>query len=374
MSSFEPYENCIAIQKLKRRKSKNLPLYIAFLDIDSTMTSSNKDSLTNTVREDLEKNGYVVAFVTSKTEEIIISQDQRELSPNLTRPIPHLGKDKHGKRFYTDPRNTEPDGIINADIIIGSTGTTILAKQASGGYIVDEDYRKNFPDHYQQWRDAVINTISTINHDYPLCELSSIEYIENYDIGKTDIAPPDYRVEVKFRTLKNKRHFVRCFKDTVSKTDLSVQFTDDSNPDKEKYTLFITPKLATKVNAVEYIVKKIYATLSVQPDELSLLLAGDSYPDLAMGLYGGKGTQANFLLVGHSRLASYLVEDDMHEFADESLKEIKKNLVAIKSKPGGRYDFALQGSGKRTVIIGDEVFPNTKGPETIWAYLQTAHR
>lgn len=113
---------------------------------------------------------------------------------------------------------------------------------------------------------------------------------------------------------------------------------------------------AHKQEAVDRIFGTLCSWLSADPKKFQVLLAGDSLPDLLMGLFSAAGTTATFVVPGGASLTGLLFSP---EFAT-------------------RYPLQLTGKGvyhfsptTRTVIIGDEALPGTTGPTTLQACLKT---
>jgi hydroxymethylpyrimidine pyrophosphatase-like HAD family hydrolase len=149
----------------------------------------------------------------------------------------------------------------------------------------------------------------------------------------------------------------------------NIQFIEDSNPDKGRYSLYIMPALGHKARAVNEIVQKTCEALSIQRNDLVLFFAGDSMPDVSMGLHGGLGTQATFLIVGGSRLTDAFVNPAVSQFAGESLTHLKQRFH---KKAEGLYEFHEPlGLPAREVIIGHYAYPGTVGPESILTYLES---
>jgi hypothetical protein len=148
----------------------------------------------------------------------------------------------------------------------------------------------------------------------------------------------------------------------------NIRFVEDSNPEEGRYSIYVMPALGHKARASNEIVRRTCKELGIEQSQLELLIAGDSSPDLAMGLHTGLGTYATFILTGGSRLTAALTDNKISGFAGESFKAIKKRLI---EQTDGRYYFDQPFSlPKRAVIIGDYAYPNTKGPETIQAFLK----
>jgi hypothetical protein len=161
------------------------------------------------------------------------------------------------------------------------------------------------------------------------------EYTENYENGSSNIYPPAFRIVLYFQSSDTKtsfRRFIRQYQAT-SPSQMNLRLTDDSNPAKEKYVLCLTPKNASKKRAVDHIIDKVCQTTEAVRSELQVLIAGDSIPDLDMGLRAAKGTKATFLLVGGSRLAHALTCIKKHEEVLEGdFCEMKNCLNARQTK------------------------------------------
>jgi hypothetical protein len=396
-----PYENSTAVQILKERKQNQQPLRVAFFDIDSTITGDTES--TNEVRKQLESLGYVVCMVTSRTEEMVITENKREQSPTIARPKPHLGKDDSQNRIYVDPGTIEPAGVLNAHIVAGSTGSGgQLIEQIDGSYIRDSRFEAKMKAESDAWRSGVTKLIEFVNNDEQLCQLIPIESVEKYDEGETDVYPPNFRIQVDFPTISAKQRFQEKVLELkqANRNDLfelgldasaienlfNVRITDDSKPKGEKYSAYLTPAKGNKMRAEEEIVNNICDQVGIKRNELDLLIAGDSFPDLGMGLYGGLGTHATFILAGGSRLTDDLTRPSLHgediTFAGEGLNAIRRRLKPDADKPG-YYTFRQPGIlnvpahdqpiHDRTVVILDEVFPGKVTSDSILSYLQSSH-
>jgi len=334
---------------------------LAFVDIDNTLTgdgsgTGNPKSIMK-VRELLKKNHYLYCPTTSRTEEMMMSQKSYQLSKKIydfKRPEPKL--------------IFEPPAILDGEIIISSSGSKIFVKQTNNAY--QEDicfYNKDFPDP-QTWRNTITTQINSINGIKKVFKLSPIEYIEQYVDGTSNAYPPDYRIQLNFTSVNDKLFFIRkLYKIKQSSKDISINklyLTDDSNPEKNKFSLYLTPKKG-KIDAVNHVIKHLQTDLKITI--LELLFVGDSWPDLQLGLFGAtKIANATFLLIGGSRLTKYLINPEKTEFAGEPLLEIKNNLIPSQQKgvyyyKGKRY--------KRKIILGDIIDPGKIGPDSMIEFL-----
>jgi hydroxymethylpyrimidine pyrophosphatase-like HAD family hydrolase len=391
-----PFGLSTAAKKLRERK-KNLPLRIAFFDIDSTITGDpNK---VNTIRDELEKKGFVVCYVTSRTEEMIMSDEQRKRSSSFNRQPAKLGKNPETKkREIVDPQSVEPEGIIDPDIIAGSTGTSIWIKQETGGYLKDAQFETRLKTESQAWRDWVMKLRDYINQTRGvICEALPIENSQNYEGGLTDVYPPNFRVQLTFKDLEAKQTFIKIIKEiklanssdkiklpangidqSILENILNLRITDDSNPDKNRFSVYLTPLKGYKTRAVEQVVNQLTQLLQINRKDLEVLIAGDSFPDLGMGLYGGLETNATFLIVNQSRLAKGLTTESTQSFAGEGISAIKRRLALIPENKGW-YIFKIPNPNAesqprtRTVIIGDEAFPGISNQDSILKILDTIY-
>jgi hypothetical protein len=152
------YEKSTLIKKLLKAKKRQKPLRIAFLDIDATMTGSTQT--TNKTRRELERLGYAVVYVTSRTEEMLMTSEVYMASRDngFDRPVPHLGL-RNEKHIYIPTENVEPEGILNPDAIAGSTGTHILLKQEDNSYQCDFTYNNMLQTDPRTWREQTMHFV-----------------------------------------------------------------------------------------------------------------------------------------------------------------------------------------------------------------------
>lgn len=404
-----PYWNTSEILTiLKSRHDEGLPLRLAMLDIDSTMSGNPETA--QLVREELKKQGFVVIFITSRTEEMVMSKTAYEKSRQMgfLRPKPKLFKGTDG-RMEAKFADELPEfaGLYDSDIISGSTGNTMLLKQEDGGYKKDEVFAEQMRDDSRSWREKTLRLLSAIDSEGKLFTLTPVDTQGNFEKGDVDVFPPDFRIQLNINNgkavtensttgatdyaipttqeaqqkgLENKLKILEEFKklrfdisvpEEVRHELTNIKVTDDSNPEKGRYSLYLTPNRGWKANAAEYITTQITNELSdlgIQKGDLHLLIAGDSLPDVGMGLEGGLGTDAEFLIAGGSRLTD-LFSGRTRDFAGRDLSMLLKRLHEVQGEKG-KYTFKTPlVKNERGVIIGDLAFPGTTGPDTILAYL-----
>lgn len=369
---LDEYEQSTLLARLKRRKKLKKPLRLAFLDIDSTMTGSI--STTNSTRHKLEDLGFVIIYVTARTEEMLMSSIQYDLSIKLgfNRPPPKLGM-HNGKNVYMKPELVEPVGLLDPDIIAGSTGTQILVRQKKGGYLIDKAYEKNLLTSADQWRNDINMLINEFNNDKKRAYIAHYDIPKNYFDGSSNVYRPKYRSTVSFQSAKDKqlfRNFVREYlKNNLSFTNIRI--TDDSEPRKEHFVFFLTPKNSGKRKAVDHIVKAICDKLSINPEELHVLISGDGHADFEMGMKAASGTCVTFVLPGGSRLMPALRCNKEHpELLDKDLEHLKIYFKASKYK--GIYKSLIHS--KRDLILCDEIEKGKWAVESVFSQIITLEK
>ncbi|HEX8965910.1 MAG TPA: hypothetical protein VF820_05760 [Patescibacteria group bacterium] len=371
------YKESLLFKKLLQRKNAHKPLKIAFLDIDSTLTGDEKSIKQTKIQ--LKKMGYQLVFVTARTEEMVMSEIEYKKSKQLgfSRPKPYVSL-KNGKYVYKDPAK-ENNNFVNPDIIIGSTGTQILIKQSQGGYIADTSFEKLFGVSSKCWREQTKKIIAQADPK-KRAKFATIEFEESYKNHISDIYPPKYRIKLLFKSILDKKTFISNIKKIISTSYITrkesrfeksgIRIIDESNTLHNKFAIYITPALGNKGNAVNHVVTNICQYLKISQDDIHVILAGDSYPDLAMLFYGAKGTNATAILVGGSRLSNILITKEINEYAGEDLSLFKNNMQKHKEKIGYFYFTEnLHEIYNRNIVIGDLAYPHTKGPATLLAFL-----
>lgn len=377
----DPYANSIAASTLRARLERHEQPAIACLDIDSTLTGDR--ALANAVRARLEELGYVVMFDTSRTEEMLMTVATYQATRRrglFFRPPPHLGE-CNGARTYVPPEEAEATGVLDGDLIAASTGTRILVRQRDGTYLPDRAYAALAGQLAPDWRASALRLLTDLfAHSCPGA-LASIESAENYEAGRSDVFPPDYRIQINLQTVEEKINFLRgieqarraASRDHGPFTGIlrNLRVTDDSRPETGGYKLFLTPRKLSKARAIEHVVDRLCRLLEIDRAQLHILFAGDSFPDLGMGLFGGLGTRATFLLAGGSRLVESLSDERIVDFVGEPVGAIRRRLRP--TGVCGRYRFRapLRLGGSRELIIGDQIYPGTQAVETVYRYIQS---
>jgi len=373
------YTNSTALFKIRNSLKRKQQPKLAFLDIDSTLHHSDSGNKTDKARKVLEEKDYVIIFNTSRTEELVMSEKERNASKLFQRPAPHLGQVKFKQNevvksiyYYVDPQKIEPKGVLDPDIIIGSTGTAIWIKQITGGYKPDYNYQKSFRISSTEWRNSILELLKKLKKTETF-NISHIEDQRSYEKNRSNVFPPDYRVQTLFTSIVHLKSFVKKMQKIKSNFLTNIRITNDSKPSHGKYVLYLKPKNASKIHAQEFVIKNVLKNTKVKRKDLNIFIAGDSWPDLIMGIKGESETET-FLLVGGSRLFKDLTtamhhskKNIYHYFSGESLMAIGKRFIPTTDK--GLYFFRSSRHEKVKIILGDERYPGTVGVETVLAYL-----
>lgn len=375
----DPYVSSAALRKLLRARDSGLMARIACMDIDSTLTG--EPAVADAVRDELERRDIVVGFNTSRTEEMILSSSAFAAASRdgaFCRPQPQLaqrGPTAPGwggeRRESVPPEDVEPRGILDGDFIAASSGTRLLVKQVDGRYLVDRAYEGRYGVSPEDWRDRTLAVLRALWSRGVPGELAEIEDPENYRLGRTDIFPPLFRVQVNFDALEEKRRFEGELAETartgrsLAHAASSLWITDDSHPGEGRWKVFVTPRGGTKAHAAEWLVARLSEKAEMCRRRLQILYTGDSFPDLEMGLFGGLGTDATLLLAGGSRLVEALTSESSETFAGRSLRAYRQRLRRTDIPGAYRFRLPCGRCGERGLLIGDRLYPGTTAVESV---------
>jgi len=380
-----PYTQSTVVHSLVDSRIEDRPLRIAFADIDSTMTGNPKYQ--QAAYDELRNAGYCIVFVTSRTAEMTIGSIEAKKSPELKRPSPKLKKeikfnpeeDTIDSIRETDAKfsNAWPDevpsfaGIYNGDATLAATGSEIWIRQLDNSYIPDLDFNFQMNVDIKTWREETISKINTVIECIGFgASYAPLEDINLFKSGRMDVAPPDLRIQMNFISIEYQLEFMR----KINCQFPELRIIEDGNPEDGRFQIYITPQRAGKEIAVDNFFQKILIEMNKKLSDEKRVLAkdfhivyfGDSWPDVPMGLYGAEGTNAILLLVGGSRLAPLIGDQRKKElqFASENITAINDKIIPLSQI--GYYQI-----GDRVIIVGDEAYPETKGPQSIIAHLNS---
>ncbi len=291
-------------------------MQLACVDIDQTMVGTPKQQLG--ARQALEQAGYKIAFVTSRTSETLISWSARAKSTARVNARPKATQ-------YGDPAHYSAfSGLVDAPYIAATTGVELLKRRTDGGYQFDATW----------WHQ--LKSFGSSEEWYAVCQSLIIDGVTIQT--PSDVAAPWYRLQLTAQRPAALKRLIRCLPSTID-------WADESIPAKHYYSIYLLPHGVNKQTVVDRII-------AIERKVNALLMIGDSQTDYPMGFQAGQGLPATFLMVGGARLPKLLPA------------AIKRQLKRTRQR--GWYRFQ-----DRTIIIGDEAFPHTKGPVTIQRYLAT---
>ncbi len=410
----EPYKDSTVLEKLRRRKEQDLPLKIAFLDIDSTLSGNPKEAVK--IRELLDEKGYVVFFVSSRTEEMTMSKAEykKSVELGLERPAPKLAVGEDGKKIEAFPDEVEDfAGLYDADGVAAATGSRIFLRQQSGGYEEDKGFTQKMKQDSTEFRQRTMDILNRIDPKHSLFVLSPVDNSQNFEQNITDVESPDFRVQLNFQPstaeqvvettgatdakvsategqkqteLQKKQETERRIRalledpgiDAETKNYVrNLKITDDSNPDKGKYSLYLTPLHGSKERAVDSTLEQLSQRLNADFRDFELFMAGDSWPDVAMGLYAGRSAKVDFFVALNSRLTTPLTETEIRSFAGQKLPLLSRFFPREEGVIDFKRPSPLDSGGQRinrerTVYIGDKLFPQAStAPQSVRQFIET---
>lgn len=338
MTTVDPiYGKSTAVAKLQAIKNRQSPR-LACLDVDGTLTG--QPAIQAEVRSLLEKQGYVIVFLTARTPELCMSgSERRRADPTLFTHLTTLPAVHRSPWLMVDPATVETfNGLLDPDII-ASLGGAIAVKGATG-YARDETHHQLSPSDDTAWQNAI---------------LREVHHAAGAQAAHISVVPLRFRLQLDFASAAAKDEVLgRLEKELADPHGPPAVVIDNTHPgDPEpQYTAFVVSPHATKEAMLNRVVSALTALSGLPQQPLDLLIAGDGQPDAQMGLSGAPDTHATFLIPAGARLTAYL-------------KRQYGNQLQPHAQPGW-YTFTPTG---RTVIIGDEAYPGTEAVSTMRAWL-----
>lgn len=390
------YVNCDAVQKIKERKATGLSIRLFFSDLDaSLLVEGDKEMVeeTNRARKKLEDEGYIVIWVTSKPSEMAMSSDVYEASVKSgfdRLPPKKTALTLDGQQVFIPMEEYFPTGMLNAPIIIGTTGAEIVVLN-DGKYVRDEEYKKNFiKDETETWRNRVDKIIELVNFDGEINIAKNIETIPEYNYGRMDVEPPDFRIPLGFNTPEDFRVFRDRLmllkmnlrnsglqvinRDGLTEEDidgiLNTRLVNDSKSN-EKIFCYLMPTRGNKARGVEETLQSLSDASGISQEEFEVVYFGDSLTDMGPSFLGGtKLKKKTVVVAGGSRMTKAFTQNE--NFGDVNFGPIRRRMQKTERK--GIYKYKPYVSGQDiTLIIGDETYSQTKAPQTINAFLNESY-
>ena len=325
------FEQSTLLRKLNSTPNPKL----AILDIDLTLNSDPQTQIK--MRDFLERNDYIIAFITSRTLPYVVCYSSMSSLPDIDKEKVMPG--------ITDL--AEFDGLKDPDILAEQTGFQIYIRQRDGTYLKDSTYNTLLPE-WKNWDNDVRQHLQSIDPQHNLHKI----------IEPKHIIYPSHRLQVLFpnQTAKN---------DILSQLEERVGCTiDDSDPGAGIYSMYLFPKKTAdvKADAVNHIVMTVKRY--VNPEKLKIIIAGDSFSDVEMCFNGASDTQAFSFLPGGSRIAKKILNPD--SYADKRYATYWKKLKKLRE---GIYQF-----NGRIIFLGDILYPTVKSGYSTYRFLQDFDR
>lgn len=389
----------------------NAKKFVCISDIDGTLLCKNPTrseiNAANSVRRFINAQG-TFGTVTAQTAEMGMSSGAYAASVlygGFKRARPLLGIE-NGRHVYRPPESLEERHAFTDPDLIMSLGTGNHYRNASGFYSLDRGFDTLLGG--INWREsakkAVRYAAEAMRLERPARAIdleayySMIENPVNYETGLRDVMPLEYRLQFEFlledarenlylkerakveilSTIGGLEFASKLETKGVELAELTREFkpilnnfviTDESSPASENRLLFYaTPTLATKEHMVSRALTRMFGNELIE----DLLIAGDMPPDIRAGVNTNDPVRRkSFLLVGGSPLSGFLVpgtNEPNKLYAGESFRWLHQILSPM-DRPGFGQLPAKNGREIR-FINGAIAYPETKGPETIKAYLE----
>lgn len=341
---MNPHRASTAVATLTAAQTENQPLRMAFFDVDDTWTGTANDQFM--VRQMLESLRFVIAVVTNRTAEMSMSwKEKNKSSASMQQRSPARFRLQPDREYEVVDPSVVPTlkGLLDPDIIIGTTGTELLLKQTTGGYQPDSTYYQRFPPSSKDWQAKIKATLNQ-------CERNGMHFKIPV---LSDVSSPEWRILIHPATQKDLDELLEKLR------------TPYSHVVHDNKVIFITPAKTSKEIAVDHVVANILKLLNIEASVLNILFAGNSIQDAAMGFNSARGTKATFIIPGGSSLYHELQQPDLAFMRHEMTTSISSATL-----PLGVYQVK---SRSRYIVLGDEAFPDTKGPQTLIAWLRQAY-
>lgn len=351
---------------------------LSFMDIDGTTSSyleeptDNEIEARREIRELLETHGGYV-LTTARTPELCMSERvlaaSREAGFTRLDPKCHM---EDGVRVYRPLSMIRKYAHLTDPDAIHSIGEGIWIKRDEA-FCPDLDFYARHKVTKEEWKSGVRLLLDVVDVDYMIRGgFSKLEDPDGHKNGLVDVQEVACRFEITAKPgvdgiawkklVKERLHSHRATKtESLSRISWSIEFIDESVPDKGRYQLYIVPhRRLTKEGAFNHILRGVSAATNIPTERFTTLSAGDRMPDLRAGLFGGHG-RGFFILAGGSVLTEYLVGAKKgQDFAGQKLDSIVKRLRPVEGRPGW-YTFYMFGMRwPRVVIIADEAVKGGK--------------
>lgn len=392
---FDPYNLSYLVEKIRRLRRMSV------LDLDGTYAAGSIEARRQ-VRMILEKAGALI-FSTARTPELVMSSHMHQRSRyagGFWRPRPNWRWNESTQEYeYVALESLDefacvidpPDGIF-------AFGDRIYLRHPwcpVGGrdvFVADQDHEHKYldpvyftnPSTRKRWRAQVVELLRTIGADQ---YMASIDCATSYGAKKANVAALDYRIQLDIYgegAVIKKYQILEDIYKAQKGTPLegSVEGVDESNPRKNRATLYVMHPAARKEDMLNYALRKSCVQAGIEVAETEIFIAGDTLTDFYQMLDSAWDAKVTGLIVS-DRLAECIQEKT--NFAGVDMREVHNSLIPIPGleghyrylNPHGRGGLVLQEEPlshwrmpERRIILGHKAYPGTDGADTILACLQ----
>ena len=257
-------------------------------------------------------------------------------SPVQEQAVHELLKKNH---YVIGQATSRTEGLLDPDILISASGTRLLIKQHDGSYQEEKMYAQRLPKSPAAWYKKV-DTLLMLSQSSP----ASVFHLP----------APYCRVEVTLASPTAADQMIIQLQQLDSKSEFNFA--------RETKNFFITPAHVSKADGVDYVMTKLLNELKVLPEAFFVLLAGDTAVEIPLGFLSAPGTNATFIIPGGAPLYQELRAGIFPGLSHEMTKTQNGDTL-----PAGVYWLP---KAARRIVLGDEAFPGTEGPETLIAWLR----
>lgn len=392
-----PYARASYIAQLQKTRT------MVLTDLDGTLTSKGVNpsdvELADRaeVRRLLEQQGVVAGAVTARTCGLTLSHKAFVGSKELcaVEPPPHWHFDPHTKKYSHVDLAEVPHFKHCLDWDLTASFCSRIIVRNGSGYRVDKDFEVSLRYDYasdtvnpEPWRQAVTMFLG-LNCSHLLAEhLSVLESRSNYDQGKANVAPLEFRFQFDFfgpeglAAMQALKGIIKQKAEAGDQLARRIAMVDESRievlPTESRYTLYLVPRDGTKEKLVHRMYSQSLNAAGLSSTECRLYYAGDTLTDLKTGLYAGGKSVLHFLLPCGSRLAPYIIERRSH-YGLEDLSRLwsaprrgayKQRLMPTNQKGVYYFDTSIPGFGANVIVIGDERYAGATPPGSVAEFLQ----
>lgn len=353
--AFDPFKHSVLVGRIADTG------VITVLDLDGTADGTESSRIAT---DTFARMGSALIHASARSEELLMSPTQFAVSVK-----------RHG---FARPRSHKSlinyRGQLDADAMCPFGGVPQML-QENGGYAPDLSYLAIAG--MDDWYWARRQELQELDGDLKIHNaLSVLEDERNFDLGIADVQRLRFRIQLDFRGRRAYDEMCEV-RERIETARLlfgrprNFRMYDESNPAKERYTLYIVPRYASKGRCVDWLVRRAAKAAGRAVSSLTVRIAGDTFTDMSMLSCLPEVRNFQFLLEGASRLTPHFsIGNDLFgtPFAGSRTKGIARRLR--KTNRSGIYKFQEPLNGSRTFVNGNLAYEGKTGSESVKAFLE----